>query len=161
MAPKIITIGPKKLIGIKQTMSLNENKTFELWRSFMPRRKEIKNNLSANLFSMQVYNDTYFKNFNPATPFEKWASMEVPDFKSIPEGMETHTLKGGLYAVFHYVGSSDMASASKFFMYIFETWLPQSAYELDNREHFEILGEKYKPNDPASEEDIYIPVTQK
>jgi hypothetical protein len=31
---------------------------------------------------------------------------------------------------------------------------------LDNRPHFEILGEKYKNADPDSEEDVYIPVKQ-
>ena len=35
-------------------MNLAENKTSELWRSFMPQRKEITNFLSTDLFSMQV-----------------------------------------------------------------------------------------------------------
>jgi AraC family transcriptional regulator len=41
------------------------------------------------------------------------------------------------------------------------TWLPSSDYVLDNRPHFEILGEKYKINDPESEEKIWIPVRKK
>jgi AraC family transcriptional regulator len=39
--------------------------------------------------------------------------------------------------------------------------LPNSAYELDDREHFELLGEKYKNNDPNSEEEIWIPIRPK
>lgn len=31
-------------------------------------------------------------------------------------------------------------------------------YEIDFRPHFEILGEKYKNNDPGSEEEVWIPV---
>jgi AraC family transcriptional regulator len=45
-----------------------------------------------------------------------------------------------------------------FFTYIFTRWLPASGYQLDNRPHFEILGDKYKNNDPESEEEIWIPV---
>jgi AraC family transcriptional regulator len=56
---------------------------------------------------------------------------------------------------FYYKGSS---TDTRIFQHIFETWLPQSGYELDNRPHFEVLGEKYRNNDPESEEDIYIPI---
>jgi AraC family transcriptional regulator len=39
--------------------------------------------------------------------------------------------------------------------------LPNSAYALDDRAHFEVLGEKYKNNDPSSEEEIWIPIKVK
>jgi AraC family transcriptional regulator len=51
--------------------------------------------------------------------------------------------------------------APKTFQYIFGTWLPNSEYVLDNRPHFEILGEKYKNDDPTSEEEIWIPIKAK
>ncbi|MEP7234441.1 MAG: GyrI-like domain-containing protein, partial [Ignavibacteriota bacterium] len=44
------------------------------------------------------------------------------------------------------------------FQYILRTWVPNSNYELDDRPHFEILGEKYKKDDPSSEEEIWIPI---
>ncbi|MEN9524835.1 MAG: hypothetical protein RLZZ256_219, partial [Bacteroidota bacterium] len=31
-------------------------------------------------------------------------------------------------------------------------------YLLDERPHVEVMGSKYKNNDPASEEDIWIPI---
>jgi AraC family transcriptional regulator len=40
----------------------------------------------------------------------------------------------------------------------FSTWLPDSEYRLDVRPHFEVLGEKYKNDDPESEEEIWIPI---
>ena len=49
------TKGEKKLISKRLKMSLADNKTGELWRSFMPRRKEITNNLTSDLISMAVY----------------------------------------------------------------------------------------------------------
>jgi AraC family transcriptional regulator len=157
MEPRIETLAEKKLIGKRMTMSLSNNKTGELWRSFMPELKKIGNSLNSDLFSMQVYDQPVdFGNFNQE--FEKWAAVEVSDFDSIPDGMEGFTLNGGLYAVFHYKGSS---TDPAIFQFIFGTWLPNSEYVLDNRPHFEILGEKYKNADPDSEEDIWIPVKPK
>lgn len=141
-------------------MTLSNNKTGELWKAFMQRRKEINNNLTNDLFSIQVYDQSLdFNNFNKDTPFEKWAATEVSDFNSIPVDMETCTLKGGLYLVFVYKGTSGKAADT--FQYILGTWLPDSEYILDNRPHFEILGEKYKNEDPDSEEEIWIPVKPK
>jgi len=79
----------------------------------------------------------------------------VSDFDELPEGMEPFVLPGGLYAVFHYKG---LNTDHTIFQYIIETWLPDSMYRLDNRPHFEVLGDSYKNNDPASEEDIWIPI---
>jgi AraC family transcriptional regulator len=64
-------------------------------------------------------------------------------------------LPSGLYAVFDYKGSSNDQSI---FLYIFGSWLPNSGYNLDDRPHFEVLGNKYKNNDPTSEEEIWIPI---
>ena len=49
----------------------------------------------------------------------------------------------------------------KTYQYIFETWLTSSEYALDHRPYFEILGEKYKNDDPSSEEEIWIAITPK
>ena len=158
MEPRIEQLARKKLVGRSLRMSFAVDKTGELWRSFMPRRKEIGNALSTELYSLQVFDPSYFDHFNPAREFEKWALVEVQHFDGIPEGMSAFTIPGGLYAVFHYVGSS---TDTKIFDYIFRTWLPASVYRLDNRPHFEILGEKYKNGDPNSEEDIWIPIKPK
>ena len=72
--------------------------------------------------------------------------------------MKSLILKGGLYAVFDYKGSS---SNNSIFQYIFSEWLPNSEYLIDHRPHFEILGSKYKNNDPNSEEEIWIPIKEK
>jgi AraC family transcriptional regulator len=139
-------------------MSLSNNKTVQLWKNFMPRRKEIQNNIGTELYSTQVYDDLYFDNFNESKEFEKWAAIEVTDFNTVPHEMEPFILRSGLYAVFTYKGSN---TNTTIFQYIFMSWLPNSKYLLDNRPHFEILGEKYKNNDPNSEEEIWIPIKAK
>lgn len=158
MTPRIETLIEKKLIGKRLKMSLTENKTVDIWKSFIPRRKEITNNVTNNIISMQVYESEYFTNFNPTNEFEKWATIEVSNFENVPTDMETFTLKGGLYAVFDYKG---LSTDNRIFNYIFENWLPNSNYDLDHRPHFEILGDKYKNGDPTSEEEIWIPIQPK
>jgi AraC family transcriptional regulator len=158
MKPRIEILQEKKLIGNRLTMSLANNLTGELWRSFMPRRVEISKIVSKDLISMQVYTPNYFADFNPTKEFEKWAAIEVSDYDCVPKGMETLTLTGGLYAVFDYKG---LSTDSSIFQYIFGTWLPKSDYWLDDRPHFEVLGEKYKNADQNSEEEIWIPVRHK
>ncbi|GAA4834377.1 hypothetical protein GCM10023331_19530 [Algivirga pacifica] len=105
---------------------------------------------------MTVYTPDHFINFHPANEFEKWAAVEVENFDQVPQGMETYTISEGRYAIFQYKG---MSSDNRIFEYIYNEWLPESGYELDNlRPHFEVLGEKYKNNDPESEEEIWIPI---
>jgi len=141
------------------TMSYADNKTGVLWRSFMPRLNEIQNNVGTDLYSMQIYSPLFFDNLDPNQEFEKWAAIEVWDFDSVPNEMETFTLTGGLYAVFLYRGAA--SAGAETFRYILGTWLPNSDYLLDDRPHFEILGKKYKNDDPHSEEEIWIPIKPK
>jgi AraC family transcriptional regulator len=159
MQSRIEQLKEKKLIGKRLTMSFANNLTGMLWSSFMPRRNEIKNTSNHDLISMQLYAPGFFENFNANTEFEKWAAVEVDSFQDIPQGMETFILPAGLYAVFNYKGDASTAEAA--FRYIFEKWIPNEVYDLDNRPHFEILGEKFKRNDPDSEEEIWIPVKLK
>ncbi len=155
MTPRIETLNERKLVGKRLTMSFVNYKIGELWRSFTPRRKEITNNLTNDLISMVVYKTAHFANFKPTNEFERWAAVEVANFDNVPNEMETFILPSGLYAVFDYKG---LSTDNSIFQYIFGKWLPSSDYVLDDRPHFEVLGEKYKNNDPTSEEEIWIPI---
>jgi len=160
MEPRIENLIEKKVIGKRIRTSLSNNKTFELWHSFMPRRMEIKNRTNTDLLSISVYDTSMdFENFSPQAEYDKWAAAEVTDFNSIPDGMEPLTIESGLYAVFIHKGAA--SDGTKTFRYIFGTWLPNSDYVIDTRPHFEILGSKYKNNDPDSEEEIWVPVKKR
>lgn len=155
MEPRIEHLVEKKLIGIKSKMSLADYKIAELWKRFLPLKSNIQNSLSKDLIAMTIYPPSYFENFNPNNIFEKWAAVEVSDFNQVPEAMEHFILQGGLYAVFEYKGlNTDFA----IFQHIYASWLPQSDYVLDDRPHFEILGEKYRNGKEDSEEEIWIPI---
>jgi AraC family transcriptional regulator len=49
-----------------------------------------------------------------------------------------------------------VATAPAFFESIYSSWLSNSIYELADRPHFEILGEKYQKNNPNFEEEVWI-----
>jgi AraC family transcriptional regulator len=156
--PIIKSIAAKQLIGMHLSMSLVQNKTGFLWQNFMSNRSEIKQVKNSDLISLQVYPPDYFANFNPQNIFEKWACVEVDNVDDLPEGFNTLLLPAGLYAVFHYKG---LSTDNSIFQYIFGTWLPSSPYNLDERPHFELLGQNYRNNEVNSEEDIYIPIKVK
>jgi AraC family transcriptional regulator len=101
-------LSEKKFVGKRIKMSFSENKTHELWRSFMSGRREINSIIGMELYSIEVYEQLYFDNFIPKREFDKWAAVEVMNF--------------------------------------------------DNRPHFAVMGEKYKNEDPDSEEELWIPI---
>ena len=157
MEPKIKTFPETKFIGMNSAFSYSDYRIGELWGNFMPRRNEIKNAIGTELYNIQINPDNF--DFNPQTEFMKWAAVSAANFEVIPEGMDSLVIEEGLYAVFNHVG--DTSKARETFGYIFGIWLPNSEYELDNRPHFEILGEKYKNNAPDSEEEIWIPIKKR
>jgi AraC family transcriptional regulator len=44
MIPRIAIFPETKVIGMRMTMSYSDDKARELWKRFMPRRKEVLNN---------------------------------------------------------------------------------------------------------------------
>ena len=151
MNPKFITIPEKKVIGIKSTMKHGEfENIIALWKRFMPNRKAIKSVVNEDLIAMQNYSD--FNNF--ASSFEIWACVEVKDNDTVPQGMETFTIPKGEYAIFLHKGMD----ASATYQNIMTDWLPSSGYAIDDRPHFQVMGEKYKNGSADSEEDFYVPI---
>jgi len=160
MDPRIVVLLDKKLVGKSLRMSLANDKTVDLWQSFMPERKLIQHTVDSRFYSIQVYDDNLdFSEFNPQTEFTKCAMVEISRFENIPDSMETRVLSGGLYAVFIHKGpAKKFAKTSR---YIFTQWLPNSEYVLDKRPHFELIDERYKPHDEDSEEEVWIPIKKK
>jgi AraC family transcriptional regulator len=156
LQPRFETFTEKTLVGKKLTMSFANNKTRELWQSFMPRRHEIQNTIGSELYSVEIYKPQFFDSFDPGAEFEKWAAVAVPDFEKGPDGMETIVVPEGLYAVFIYKGPASAAGPT--YQHIYGTWLPNSEYSLDGRPHLAIMGGKYKGEDPESEEELWIPI---
>lgn len=80
-------------------MSFADYRISELWASFMPRRKEIKNNLTNDLISLVIYSPDNFLTVKPDNEFERWAAVEVDTFDEVPSEMDTYIIISGLYAI--------------------------------------------------------------
>ncbi|WP_452222992.1 GyrI-like domain-containing protein [Lacinutrix chionoecetis] len=157
--PEIVTINNKKLVGHAIEMSLTENKTFQLFSGFMPIRKNIQNTIGNDIYEVLIYDHEYLKQFNPNNTFIKWVAVEVENYETLPDNIKTLELESGLYAVFNYKGLPQ--DFGKLMQYIYTDYLPKSIYKLDNRPHFNVLGEKTKRNSPDSEETVWIPIQPK
>jgi AraC family transcriptional regulator len=154
--PEIRSLNEKKLVGISLKMSFTEIKTFQLWNSFMPRKKEILHPTGTAVWSLEIFPKNYFDHFDPSTIYDKWAAIEVNEFFQVPAGMQPLLVPAGKYAVFIHKGLN--TEAENTYRHIFETWLPASPYKVDDRPHFAIMGDKYRKDDPSSEEEVWIPI---
>ncbi len=159
MNPKIEHLSQKKLVGMRQTMTFATMNPAILWSAFMPRKREIPLMVGTDLYSLEVYPHNFFQSMSSTAEFDKWAAVEVSENQSVPDGMEMLVLPDGLYAVFVHYGPASEAKAT--YDAIFRTWLPASDYRIDERPHFAVMGDKYRHNDPQSEEEIWIPVRSK
>lgn len=156
---QIHTINSKTLIGLHQVISIGNNTTSKLWNAFRKEQTLINNIKGNELYSIHIYPPNYFETFNPDLSFENWAAIEVENTENIPEGFEVLHLEGGLYAAFDFKGNHHEGAQA--FDYIHREWLPKSDYQLDNRPHFEIIGDKYKIDGQNSEETMWIPIKLK
>ena len=155
MFDRIETLKETFCAGMSQEMSFAKDQTFKLFSTFMPRRDEIEDPLSDFIISLQEYPD--FFGMDEHTRYTKWALKEVAPTSKIPNGMQSYVIPSGLYAVFVHKGTA--ADFPDTMEYIIDEWLYNSDYDLDEtRPHFELLGAKYKPNSPDSEEEVWIPI---
>lgn len=161
MQHRIENANDRLVVGIKTKMTIQtiQQETGILARQFMPRRHEVSSRIGTHVFSIQDYGNLNMKDITPQTTFEKWVGVEVSNIDAIPESIESYVLKAGMYAVFTYKGS--IQDFPKCRQYIFQDWLPNSKFQLDNRAHFEVLPENYSKDLQNTEEEIWIPIIQK
>jgi len=160
MQPTFTHLPETKLVGHRIRNCLADNQVVGLWRRFMPRQREIQQVLGPELYAVQQYDSLLDPaTFTPRTPFDHWAARAVADSAPVPEGMESCTVPAGLYAVFVHRGLPETFPETS--RYIFTVWLPGSGYVLDHRPHLQVMGASYRPNDPDSEETVWVPVRPK
>lgn len=158
--PRIEIIEELRLIGQRVRMSFINNKSQNLFKTFMPRKNEIKNSVDPDVYSVEIYdNNMFFEPFDPTKEFEKWAAVKVSACSKVPAEMDCLIIPSGEYAVFTYKG--DGRKVSETYQNILQNWFPNSSYQLDHRPHFALMGEKYINEDPDSEEELWFPIKKK
>src|SRR5688572_31842203 len=89
MFSRIESFPPTHLVGMSKQIKLTASEITSLWKSFMPRLKEMVNRKGTSIFSVQIYDPGItFETFNLDILVTKWAAVPVTDFYQIPpEGM--------------------------------------------------------------------------
>ena len=158
MAPRILEIEKKNLVGVSVKTSLSNNNIPQLWKDFIPRIEGVPNNKNTGCYEINPFDSAFkMEDFTEDMEFNKWAAVEVTDFENIPDGLKSVVIEGGKYAVFEHKGSMGKIQLS--FDYIYGTWLPNSTYKLDKKASFERYGEQYfGPENPDSITEMWIPI---
>lgn len=146
------------LYGKSLHMNRLQDKTADLWKSVMPAMMQQKLKNSA-LVSLQIFPPNYFSQYSPANFYTKWALCAIATETAQSLGYQSFQVPPGLYAMFIYKGLP--GAAAPFFKSIFQEWLPNSVYQLDQRPHFEVLGAAYDKDSTESEEEVWIPIKLK
>lgn len=151
--PQILNLPPKTLVGLRMISTLAVDQTPTLWRTFMPRHREIQAT-APERYAVRVFPEGFFERLDPERPFEIWAGIESSGPQ--PEGMEALTLSGGLYAAFTYQGLPQ--EYPPVFQYLLQVWMPKNGLAYDYRPHVAVMGDRYVNSSPDSEEEMWIPV---
>lgn len=151
---KITDVKTIHLVGLKIETSLAKNETQTLWRSFKIAIKDSELGRSKEFYSVQVYQDFNPETFDPTTVYTKIAAVQTSSAHHA--NLEKFEIPAGKYAVFEHIGPSHTFPETMRAMF---AWLKNSVYVLDDRPHFEILGEDYLgPLHPESKETVWLPI---
>lgn len=162
MKPEIISLPPARLFGKSISHSMGGMNSRNLWHDFMTNRHLLTNRVDDSLlWSVQKYPPGYFQGPPQMdVEFISMACAEVDAEGAPPEGFHEVLFNGGLYAKFIHKGA--VSEFYKTAAFIYQDWLPNSAYSLADNYHFEWLGPKYiGPDNLESIEEVFIPVTPK
>lgn len=130
----------------------------KLWDRFIPLQNQIQHVRVPNVcYGLEFYDQTFHTE-------QKWGylcALEVSQLADIPMTMVAKTIPPHEYAVFTHRGKIHLISQT--FTAIYQTWLPNSDYELANDFDFEYYDDhRFKGGmTDDSETDIYIPIKPK
>ena len=153
MTIQIVQVSEIFVVGISVNMQRHEtHKIKTLWQQFSPIKGEITNLVNGKSIAMQ--NFILGETGEPNKDFNMWACAEVSNLSDVPSAMKGFIIPKGEYIKVLHKGMD----AGKTYQRIMTEWLPNSGYAIDDRPHFQVMGDKYKNGSPDSEEDFYIPV---
>ena len=152
MEPKFVTRPAFKVVGLSY-VGKNENQEIaQMWNVFNQRDGEVK-----AIDRSQAYGLCFDATDHPDEAYFEYVSgREVANDQDIPEGMVYREIPEHRYAVFTHEGALD--NLSETYRYIYETWLPQSGYELDGGFDMEVYDKDFMFNHPDSKFYIYVAI---
>jgi AraC family transcriptional regulator len=146
---KIVERSGFTVVGLKYRGKNEQGEIPQLWQVLGPRTGEIENlvdDTAAYGISANVDMET--------GEFDYIAGYEVSSAEEVPEGMVAFEVPDGKYAVF----STTLPKIGETFDQAYHTWLPQAGEQPRGGPEFELYDERFDPQDPDSEFDLYIPI---
>lgn len=149
MEPRIVDHAPFSVVGMKVRSKAGSSEIPQMWEALNPRVHEIQDRVGDDVaYGISTNMD------EQTGEFDYIAGFEVSSVPKIPEGMIRFEVPGGKYAVFR----TSLPRLGDTFLHAYRTWVPQSGYQLTGGPDFEVYGEEFDPQDPASEFDVYVPI---
>jgi AraC family transcriptional regulator len=156
MEPRMVELPKFCVIGVSVYGDGESGVFTKAWDIFLRIRKNLKWKNENVGYGIEFYTEEFQKE-------KKWfyiAGQEVDDLESMPTSMTGKIIPANTYAVFTSKGTTK--ELVKMFHYAYHEWLPGSRYEIADWYDFEYYDERFKGMDnPETEIDIYIPVTEK
>jgi predicted transcriptional regulator YdeE len=149
MEPRIVERAAFTVVGLHYRGKNENNEIPQMWQAFGPRVGEIPHMAQPHV----AYGIS--ANMDESTgEFDYIAGFEVSGAEDLPEGMVRWDVPAGTYAVF----STTLPGIGETFRHAYHTWMPQAGYQSTGGPDFEVYDERFDPEDPDSEFDLYIPI---
>jgi AraC family transcriptional regulator len=157
MEPKIVDKPAISLIGMVYFGDPSTGEFAKTWDRFMKLNVDIPGRTSlTEWIGLEFYTEDFWQN-------HKWFYMvcvETKNLDAIPLPLVAKHLPACTYAVFTVRGG--LKKLGEGFHYVYETWLPNSGYQVAYPFDFEFYQDgRFKGDEEESEIDIYIPIALK
>lgn len=151
MEPKFVNLPAFMVVGIPYVGRNQNHEISQTWDVFDTRAPAIKNASNEGAYGICSWVEGAEEGV-----FEYVCGFKVSKVDDLPEGMVARMVPASRYAIFAHRGLLD--TLSKTYEYIYQTWLPQSGYELTGGPDFEFYNEEFDITSPNSVFYIYVPI---
>lgn len=129
----------------------------ESWHELKQHLDCIQRKNAKVMYGFEDYSEDYCAD---PLAFYYMAAVEVDKDDKLPAGMYRKILPKAEYAVFTVNGNNANGEIGQAFRYIYNVWLPESEYCIDERilADFEYYDERWDCQSCAAQSDIYIPI---
>lgn len=129
----------------------------ESWHELKNTMNKLKRVNPSAMYGLEDYTNDFI---SEPLQFYYMAAVDVEEDTNIPDGMCKIKIPQALYAVFTVNGNNANGEIGKAFKYIYDIWLPNSEYCLDENLliDFEYYDERWDCQSKSAQLDIYIPV---
>ncbi len=148
---KIVSRPAFTVAGMLYRGNNSNNEIPQLWEQFGPKMGILPHRVDAQ--TCYGVCDAFDEE---AKVFDYIAGCEVKPGEQMPKGIVTRAIPAQTYAVF----TTTLPEIQATMGYIYGTWMPSSEYKRGDGPEFELYGEDFDPDDPASRLYIYVPVVE-